>query len=218
MVGVTIFYGGLLLLKNRKHFVIFVGALVVIWAVSPFIQTVFWDIGSGAPIQGAQGIDTAGSGRPYIWRHNLALYADWPIEQQVAGIGAGNELLFLPLAGTYEARVRAWQSHNDYLSALIELGFVGLVMILVIYYFIYRNIQQIPGPERPYFLALLAAVAAMNFLSNSYLSRFGLGQLFVMVMVGVDIARHARVAGLTGIIRAPRGRFVSMATAWTPWR
>lgn len=215
MVGITIFFGVLLLMRNRKQFVLFISALTVIWFLSPFIQTIFWDIERGAPIIGAEGIGTAGSGRPYIWQHNLELYADWPIEDQIMGIGAGNELLFLPVAGTYEGRTRAWQSHNDYLSALIELGVVGLFLILGIYYFIYRSIQQIRGPERPFFLALMVAVAAMNFLSNSYLNRFGLGQLFVMVMVGVDIARHAQAVGVG---RVPQSQVINYRqTADVEW-
>jgi hypothetical protein len=192
MVGLVVFFGVLLWLRRRRWFVVYAGSLVAVWLLSSYIQMVFWDATQGKGVGSA--VEMAGSGRPFIWKHNLSMYLDLPIEKQLTGLGVGNEIGIMPANGiiTSEFRTRAWESHNDFLSALMELGIVGFVLVVWIYYLLFRHANSVPGAGRSYFLSLLSAVVVMNVLSNSYLNRFGLGQLFVMVMIGIDVARHSR--------------------------
>lgn len=192
MVGLVVFFGVLLWMRNRRLFVMYVASLVAVWTLSSYWQEVFWDATAGKGVGTA--VEMAGSGRPFIWEHNLRMYFGLPFTQQVMGLGVGNEIGVMPANGiiTSEYRTRAWESHNDFLSALMELGIVGLLFVVYIYYLLVREAYRIQGPERIYFLALLAAVIVMNVLSNSYLNRFGLGQLFVMVMIGMDVSRQLR--------------------------
>ena len=69
----------------------------------------------------------------------------------------------------------------------MELGIVGLGILLGIFWLWYKAILRLPLASRALYMALLGAVAVMNFLSNSYLSRFGLGQLLSMVMIGIHV-------------------------------
>ncbi len=203
MIGLVVFFGVLVWLRNRRMFALYAGGLMAVWLLSSYVQTVFWDATQGKGVGTA--LEMAGSGRPFIWEHNLRMYAALPFDQQITGLGVGNEIGVMPANGviTSEYRFRAWESHNDYLSALMELGIVGFVLVIWIYYLIFQQARAAPVPVRPYFLALIVAVAVMNFLSNSYLNRFGLGQLFVMIMIGLDVARsghhsHSTAVGVAG--------------------
>jgi hypothetical protein len=67
----------------------------------------------------------------------------------------------------------------------MQLGGVGIGLLVAIYWLMFRRIMRLPSESKPLFLALFGAVLVMNFLSNSYVTRVGLGQLFVMVLVGI---------------------------------
>jgi O-antigen ligase len=214
MIGLVVFFGVLVWLRSRRWFVVYAGGLVAVWLLSGYVQTVFWDATRGKGVGSA--VEMAGSGRPFIWGHNLRMYADLPFDQQITGLGVGNEIGVMPANGviTSEYRFRAWESHNDYLSALMELGGVGLALVVWIYYLLFQHARSAPVSVRPYYLALLMAVIAMNVLSNSYLNRFGLGQLFVMVMVGLDVARHGRQSQAVGATFM--GQFSRSGRPWAP--
>lgn len=188
VVGLLVFAGILLIMTNRRRFAVFVVGVVAVWFTSTFVETIFWDVTGRISTQGER-VEMAGSGRPWIWRHNLEIYADLPVEQKIMGIGVGNEIGVIGANGlvTSEYRYRAWESHNDFLSALMELGFVGLGLLLGIFWLWLKTILRLPLASRALYMALLGAVVVMNFLSNSYLSRFGLGQLLSMVMIGIHV-------------------------------
>ncbi len=211
MIGIAVYIGALVWLKWRRYFAAYIGALVAAWLLSSTIQAVFWDVTSGKGVGSAT--EMAGSGRPMIWKHNLELFAGLPFDQQLSGQGVGNEIGVIGANGVITAyyRQRAWESHNDFLSALMELGVVGLALVIVIHLLLYRHIATMPPQGRAFFMALLVAVVVMNLLSNSYLNRFGLGQLFVMVMIGVDVAKRSSFAS-PGRLRAMQ------AMPWLPVR
>ncbi len=188
IVGLLVFLGILLLMTNRRRFVLFSIAVVAVWFTSTFVETIFWDVTGRSSTRG-ESVEMAGSGRPWIWRHNLEIYADLPVEQKIMGIGVGNEIGVIGANGliTSEYRYRAWESHNDFLSALMELGIVGLGLLLGIFWLWFKTILRLPLTSRALYMSLLGAVVVMNFLSNSYLSRFGLGQLLAMVMIGIHV-------------------------------
>ncbi len=125
-------------------------------------------------------LNAAGSGRLGIWEHNLTLYSELPLISQLVGVGLGNELK--PIAGTVN---KQWiGSHNDYLSLLIMTGVVGLFIYLMIYASLLRAIMRYPGDKnlKMFSLAVLFAVIIMNFVSNSYIVRFQMAQLFWFLM------------------------------------
>jgi len=193
-IGLVMFIGVHLVLTNRKRFGLFVAAVIMAWFTSNYVQQNFWDVTAGADPLGGRRAEMAGSGRPWIWRHNLELFADLPIEQKIIGIGVGNEIGVIGANGviTSEFRNRAWESHNDFLSALMELGIVGFLLLLAVYWTLLQQILRLPMEWRVLYLPMFVSVMVMNFLSNSYLSRFGLGQLFAMVMIGIHVAPISR--------------------------
>ena len=121
-------------------------------------------------------LNTAGSGRIRIWQHNLSLFSELSLTRQLLGVGFGKELETIP--GT---RSRKWMgSHNDYMSLAITGGVLGLMIYLLIYtvlFFIFVS-APVPGSLKSFSLAMLAAVLVMNLVSNSYIVRFQMAQLF----------------------------------------
>ena len=213
LVGLVVFAGIYLGMTNRRRFAAFAGALVVIWLTSTFVETIFWDVTGRVSTQGERA-DMAGSGRPWIWKHNLEIYSDAPIEQKIMGIGVGNEIGVIGADGVITAkfRYRAWESHNDFLSALMELGIVGFGLLIGIFWSWFKTILRLPMPSRVLFLSLLGAVIVMNFLSNSYLSRFGLGQLLSMVMIGIHVLPTAQAGPIRSVSWRDVGRYVASGT------
>lgn len=80
-----------------------------------------------------------------------------------------------------------WNSHNDFLEVMMQTGLIGLLIYLMMQFCIYSKIRQLKGKELYVFLALFYAVNFMNFISNSYVSRFGLGQIFYAVLAFIEL-------------------------------
>ncbi len=121
-------------------------------------------------------MNTAGSGRLQIWTHNLACFSSLPFTRQILGVGLGKELDVIP--GTMS---RKWiGSHNDYMSLTITTGLMGLFIYLCIYLTLILTLIT-ARESREYricCLAMVGAVLVMNFVSNSYIVRFQMAQLF----------------------------------------
>lgn len=197
LVGLVVFIGIFLLMTNRRQLILFIGTLIVVWVTSTFVETIFWDVKGRTSTQG-ESVEMAGSGRPWIWLHNLDLYGRLPLEDKITGVGVGNEVGVFGANGiiTYELRNRAWASHNDFLSSLMQLGIVGFVLLISIYVTWFRLIRRLTIGSKVLYMSLFGAVVIMNFLSNSYLTRFGLGQLLSMVMIGIHIAPATKAVRL----------------------
>jgi hypothetical protein len=130
-------------------------------------------------------INAASSGRIWIWQHNLKLYAEQPGTRQILGVGLGNELEVIPGSN------KRWAgSHNDYMSLLITGGAIGLSLHLMIYAALIFSFFSagVSFQLRMFFLSMLASVLLMNFVSNSYIVRFQMAQLFWFLM-GLLLAR-----------------------------
>ena len=69
----------------------------------------------------------------------------------------------------------------------METGAVGFILQLLWYILIYKKIKKIKSKEVSVYKALLWAVVVVNSISNSYLSRFGLAQLFFMLLVYIEL-------------------------------
>ena len=193
LVGAIIFLGVYLYSRSRRLFLVVsaVGAVAAVLSAPILIPKLFPDV---VQIErGEAGIDELGSGRLRIWRGNLEYFSHLPIDRQIAGVGLGNN----------EANAGGLDSHNDFLNLFIQTGVVGFLLFATIQLLLLRSILRLPRDERIVFGALFIAVALMNLVSNSYISRFGLGQMFYMIMAYVelrkrpdvtDVARDARVS------------------------
>lgn len=124
------------------------------------------------------------SGRPGFWAQNLALFAQLPIDRQLAGAGIGNR------AGYPRDQGEGFMdSHSDFLDVAIQTGVIGFVLFVVLQFVILRKILRLDMPERHLFLAIFAAVTVMNLASNSYVARFGLAQMFYMLLAFIDLPK-----------------------------
>lgn len=157
-------------------------AVVAFWSVWALI---FHDVVE--VYQGERATENIGSGRPYIWKHNFEIFSNLSIDRQLAGVGVGNRSHVL---SSSHASENIWNSHNDYLEVFMQTGIVGFIIFIIIQVLLFRCIRYLDKRERYVFMALFVAVAFMNFASNSYVTRFGLGQTFYMVFVYVEAKRR----------------------------
>lgn len=117
-----------------------------------------------------------GSGRPEFWKSNLEHFAELPFDRQLAGVGIGNNRM-----------VGFMDSHNDILDVLIQTGLIGFGIFVALQVALTIRLFRLSGFEKYMFLAAFLAVLVMNFASNSYVARFGLAQMYYMVIAFVDI-------------------------------
>lgn len=180
LVGAILFTGAYLFYRNRKVFLVLsvaCAAAAIIFA-PVLISKYFPDV---VQIErGEAGLDELGSGRLRIWGGNIEYFGNLPIDRQIAGVGLGNN----------EANVGGLDSHNDFLNLFIQTGIVGFLLFAAIQVLLLRYILHLPKKERFVYGALFFSVVLMNLLSNSYISRFGLGQMFYMIMAYVELNRR----------------------------
>ena len=142
------------------------------------------------------GAEALASGRPTFWTHNLELFGNLPLDRQLAGVGIG----FNRLPGFLD-------SHNDLLDVLIQTGVVGFLLFAALQVIVFLRLGQLPKSERYLFRALFVAVLAMNLGSNSYVARFGLAQMYYLVMARIETRKSSvQVAtyGLNGVATETR--------------
>ncbi|HEY9197909.1 MAG TPA: O-antigen ligase family protein [Gammaproteobacteria bacterium] len=171
--------------KYSKKLVIafVVSAVLVGYVAEPLLKLVFHDV---VEVQeGKRDAERIGSGRPYIWGHNLDIFKNLSFDRQLAGVGVGNRgQIFVSEAGSDNV----WNSHNDFLEVMMQVGIVGLLLFLAMQWLIYRRIAALPLLDRLPFLALFLAVVYMNFMSNSYVVRFSIGQMLYMLLAYIESA------------------------------
>lgn len=186
VAGLLLFGVMYLYFFNKRILIIGAGAmtLVVLAMLPTIVRFLFPDI---VMVQQGEGdISDLGSGRPNIWAGNLELFGELPLDRQIAGVGIGNKGVTSPEG--------IWDSHNDYLDIMMQTGVVGFVLFMSIQALFLRRILRLPSAERHVFLTLFAAVSAMNFLSNSYVSRFGLAQMLYFLLAYVEVSSRKAVS------------------------
>jgi len=122
-----------------------------------------------------------GSGRPTRWKNDIMTFANAPIDQKIAGfgIGARGEDLSRPGERLY--------GHSDWLEILTQTGLVGLILFATLQILFLKAIFRMPRTERFAFLALLAAVNVMMVVSNSYVWRIQVCQLYYMILAFIEV-------------------------------
>lgn len=191
-LGLVIFMLVYLYIYNKKLLIVTSAGLVVtVFALWSVWALIFHDVVEVS--RGERSTDRIASGRPYIWKHNLDKFSEVTFDRQLMGVGVGNRIDVLT-----EAQGRGsddfWNSHNDYLEVFIQTGAIGFVLYMAIQFLLFLAILRMPHRERGVFLALFVAVAFMNFASNSYVARFGLGQALYFVLAYVEVARWSAIA------------------------
>ena len=184
-LGLVVFMAVGLFIYNKKLFFIGGAGLAVVAIIAwSLITLIFHDIVEVA--EGSRDADRIASGRPYIWKHNMGEFSKLTIDRQLAGVGVGNRSHVL---STGIGKDNFWNSHNDFLEVMIQTGVIGFLLFLIMQILLFRAIIKMPRSERGIFLALFIAVFFMNFASNSYVSRFGLGQSFFMILAYIEFRR-----------------------------
>jgi len=165
------------LLGSKKYLVLIIGAIMSlsIGLFSADFSKIMYDIIE--PLQGKRSIEWLGSGRIAIWLESIKDFSTLPVERYFLGSGLGNENISGGLKGF-------GSSHNDFLSILNSLGIIGLGTYLGIYLVIIRDIMRstIEKKTKNIYFGYFVAVIVMDFVSNSYVSRFELSQYFFFIM------------------------------------
>jgi O-antigen ligase len=180
VVGLLIFLAVYSYAANKKLFV--VGAAV--FAALAIVTSPYWLVAFNPElgvVQHGRDVDTMdiGSGRPRLWLNDITVFAERPIDEQLAGAGIGNRR---GSDGTEQV-----YGHNDWLEMLTQTGLVGLLLFATIQLLILKRILQMTGREMHIFLALYVAVNVMMFISNSYAWRIQVSQLYYMVLAFIEI-------------------------------
>lgn len=129
-----------------------------------------------------------------MWRQFMSEFSNYPMDKQIAGIGIGNgtELWRTDIWGSADDSDanRLGVTHNDFLEVLVQTGYVGLALFLLLQVIVFRSILRLPKPRRGVFIAAFIAVAAMNMGSASYITRFGLAQMYYLMLAYIELPRR----------------------------
>jgi O-antigen ligase len=184
-LGVVVFVGILLVVYYKKPLPLFIGicALVLMMVSSEAVRERFFPEGAMAEKDTQFNAALYGSGRPLIWMNQIKAFAELPIDKQLAGIGIGNSLENEAMGDFL------WlDSHNDFLRVVFQTGVIGFLLFAALQLAILQKILSLESSKGRYaFLALYAAVAVMNFFSNSYVARFGLAQMYYLVIAYIEL-------------------------------
>jgi len=180
LLGLIVFFGIFLFLRNKKAFIISVSGMVIVGALlsNIIISRFFYDVSLVA--EGTWDTSKLGSNRPNIWNDKIEEFLALSLDKKIAGV---NRSTVSDSVGVDK------NSHNDYLELFIRTGPIGLLIYLGLLWQLLKLIMRLPANERDVFLAMFVSVALMNMVSNSYVSRFGLGQMFYLAMVYVGLPR-----------------------------
>lgn len=188
MLGLLVFVAVYLYFYNKRLLVIgsVAGAVLFAIVLPILVPVLFFDLMMAEKVEGKWSVEDIGSGRQDIWAGNLERFSGMPLDRQLAGAGIGNKVQL----GGGEGIV---DSHSDVLDILVQTGMVGLLLYVVLQASIFLAILRLPRTTRPIFLAIFLAVTVMNFVSNSYVSRFGLAQMLYIALAFVQLPQRAPV-------------------------
>lgn len=177
MLGAVVFWlSHTFLWKRKLFFFLLTAVLLTSTLFFSEMQNIATQQNAISLNRNAPDLDAASSGRLSIWKHNIELFLDLPLYTQLLGVGLGKELTNLP--GKVDKKW--WGSHNDYMSLLITTGLIGVSLYLMIYSSIFYFLLRAPieSRYRLFGTVVLCSVMIMNFVSNSYIVRFQMAQLF----------------------------------------
>ncbi len=207
----TIVVFSIFFLWHRNKAALVFASLLMFIVCLTYIETVqlmFFDI-IDATEEGGD-IDQAGSGRIWIWKQKVSVLNNHSFGAWVYGIGIGNMMN----VDSLQNETSSFDSHNDYLALIVSTGMVGLLIYLTITVLMFKKAMQLPARLKYVFLAFMIAAVAGNFVSNAFIARFSLAQMFMMVM-GImysiaSIERNERLKALRFAVDAKQLKLKKM--------
>jgi hypothetical protein len=125
-------------------------------------------------------INTASSGRAFLWEHNIRLFLNnYSFDEKLLGRGIGTGT-----QGVFGKENEIWSSHNDYLHLLMHSGVIGLFLYLLIHVAILKDILlgKIEKKLKYFYLGIIFSIIVVNFVSGIITYTLPTAQLFWMVM------------------------------------
>lgn len=171
-IGFTVFWLIFLWNFQKKYLLIFMLCLTSVAALkTDKLEAIFYQQSVVKKID----VNAAGSGRLVLWKHNWQYFKDSRIDQQIIGNGIGSE----GGPGGFKSNIIV-AAHNDYLSLLMMLGIIGLLLYLGLLCAVFKKVivLKLDKETKGMYCGMLIAVIIMNYLSNSYLLRIELAQMF----------------------------------------
>jgi O-antigen ligase len=185
LVGVLVFLTVYLSYANKRILIgLTVLGAIIFLALYPVLKPILLPDVVQAEKSGQKLEEAIGSGRPDIWKNNIEHFAEMPFDRKLAGAGIG----FNRLPGIMD-------SHNDFLDLVMQTGMVGAALFVALQVVIFGRIRALPAPQRQVFLAIFIAVTVMNFVSNSYVARFGLAQMYYLVLAYIELKHSESQTG-----------------------
>ena len=178
-LGMLFFWMFYLYKVNKRYLVILVTVLSILGVIyGAVFHSIFWKDDTW---DRDTNLKNASSGRTILWKHNYDLFIEMPFYEKILGNGLGVEKKYNP--NSSEGKIVS--SHNDYITIIMTLGIVGFILyfsiIFSIFIEIYRYSKKIP--ERAIYLGILMVFLLTAGVTNGYMVRFGLGQVF-WILIG----------------------------------
>lgn len=145
-----------------------------------------------------QALASYSSGRTASYLERLQMFADWSFFDQFFGLGAGSDIIVGRQAWSWGAK----DSHNDFLSFLLEFGYLGLFV------FVLWCVSLLVASRSIGELALVSGLIVTSAVSNGVFLR---PTLFILFVMAIAVGRTIRPKTL-----APRGARVQRRAWDTP--
>ncbi len=181
IVGLMIFIGMYLFVFNKKLLIVGAATVTVVAVLllpywMPILLPDVWlmEKGQDPSLMGL------GSGRPRFWLNDITQFAALPADQLLAGVGIGRY---------YHQQDLDLMGHSDWLEILTNTGIIGFILFATLQIFILRAILKMESREKFIFLAMFCAVNVMMIVSNSYVWRIQVSQLYYMALAFVEMKR-----------------------------
>ena len=147
-----------------------------------------------------QALASYSSGRTASYLERLQLFADRSFFDQFFGLGAGSDIIVGRQAWSWEAK----DSHNDFLSFLLEFGYLGLLV------FVLWCVSLLVASRSIGELALVSGLIVTSAVSNGVFLR---PTLFILFVMAIAIGRTIRPKTLASRgARAQRRAWVTPAS------
>lgn len=172
-----VFFMGIYLYGRKKYRVLASLAAVAVLVVlfSSTFQTIFWDVLQ--PLDGKDlAISKMGSGRIGGWSTIFTQFLTNSLPLQIRGLG-------ITKGATITAGAHFGGSHNDLLAMVICFGYIGFTLYAGMFLILITKTSRMKTDMwlKGIFLGFFVMVGVANIFSNSYLTRFELGQSFCLL-------------------------------------
>ena len=161
----------------------------------------------------------SGSGRTYIWAVGLhAIKQEWLFG---TGVGSFLETYDRNFLAVFQSQMQGWHrpSHDIIIGTWVEMGIVGLVIVLTAWYTTFRQLRVISPESKLYPIrlalegALVALFAQSLFIDPIWIKYVWLAQSFPLLLLNLHAPRQAPALGAAArraplparIVRQARG-------------